>query len=62
MSRQLRVTWTETLIQTAEVEIDADLDLEAALAQFADCEGSLYEQIIDITGGPIGRASCRERV
>ena len=54
MSKYLSVTWTETLTQTAVIEVPDELDPDADLESFDDGEGVLYDQIIEITGGPVG--------
>ena len=54
MSKFLSVTWTETLTQTAVIEVPDDLDPDVDVESFDDCEGVLYDEIIEITGGPVG--------
>lgn len=54
MTKQIEVTWIETLTQIAVFDVPDDLDVDADLDQFPDQLGEVYDQVICVAGGPVG--------
>lgn len=56
MTKQIEVTWTEVLTQTAVIDVPDELDIEHDLEAGAVSDGVIYDQILIVTGGPVGEA------
>lgn len=61
MTKQIEVTWTEVLTQTAIINVPDDLDVDADLDETDPEESVIHNRILDITGGQIKDCSVTER-
>lgn len=56
MTKQIEITWTEVLTQTAVIHLPDELDIELDLEAAALNDSVIYDRILNLTGGPVGEA------